>query len=446
MTIDKLKILAEELVKRSLSKGADTAQIIIKDKEEFDVTVRNSVIETLIQAESNSLLVILSKNKRKSSFSSSDLKEENIENILNNAIELLDYTEMDEYFSLPESNDLSSGATDIQVFDEEYFNLSAAKKIEDAVQLEKYAIQEHPSIITEASNISSKKVCKVIANSLGFCQGYEKTMFSASLSLVADDFTEGENSGRKQNDGWYSVKTHISDLDSLQSISKTAVERTIQKLGAKKPATMSVPVIFEKNSAADFIGGLVGAVMGTNIYRRQSFLADCLNNKIGSDLFTLIDDPLMERQIGSRPFDSEGVKSRKVEIFKNGVLKNFLYDTYSANKLGAKSTGAFNGISNLYLENGKYPLEELISGINEGILITSMFGQGANIINGGYSRGAQGIRIQNGKLSHPVNEFTIASTFADILNNITMIGNDLSFNGTVNSPSIKVEKLTISGI
>jgi PmbA protein len=275
--------------------------------------------------------------------------------------------------------------------------------------------------------------------------GYEKTLFSASLSLVADDSNSGENSNRKQSDGWYSVKTHFGKLDSLKKISDIAVERTLRKLGAMKPITANLPVIFEKDAAGDFISGLAAAAFGSNIYRRQSFLADRMGCKIGSNLFTLVDNPMMIEMTGSRPFDSEGVKSREVAIFENGALSNFLLDTYSGNKMKMHSTGAYDGFSNLFLVNGNYSLEEMISSIKKGILITSMFGQGANIVTGGYSRGAQGIWIEDGKLSYAVDEFTIASSFSDIIKNISMLGNDLEFNGAINSPSFKIENVTISG-
>ena len=445
MTIDRLKDFSKFIVDKSLRKGAETVQVVIEDIDEFDVTVRNAAIDSLIQAESNKVSVILTKNKKKSTFTSSDLKEQNLEKVLDNAVELLNYTEYDEYFSLPGEEDLAKNNQELSISDLEYDNVSAANKIESAFELEKLAIREHPELITEASNSMAKKVKKIIANSSGFCEGYEKTIFSVSLSMVADDFTTGENSNRKQNDGWYSVKTRFADLDSLENVAKLAVERTLRKLGAKKPQTKSIPVIFEKNAAADFISGLGSAVFGSNIYKRQSFLADCLGAKIGSELVTLIDNPLIKGAVGSRPFDSEGVQSNEITIFEKGIFKNLLLDTYSGNKLKMRSTGAYDGHSNLYLLNGDSSLEEMISSIKEGILITSMFGQGANIVTGGYSRGAQGIWIQDGKLSYAVNEFTIASSFRDILSSISMLGNDLDFNGSMNSPSFKIDSITISG-
>jgi len=185
--------------------------------------------------------------------------------------------------------------------------------------------------------------------------------------------------------------------------------------------------------------------MGENLFRKQSFLLNRLNESIADSKINLIDNPLLPGKLGSRHFDSEGVEAKPLVLIENGVLKNYMLSTYSANKLGMTSNGHSGGISNLILKLGDYPEEELIASVKNGLYLTFMSGQGANIVTGDFSRGAQGIWIREGKLAEPVSEFTIAGTFTEMLNNLKMIGSEVDERSSILTPSFKIDKMAVSG-
>ena len=224
-------------------------------------------------------------------------------------------------------------------YDDKLDSITAGQKIKIAKDLEAVTLKMDSRLNSDSSSVSTSKMIRVFANSLGFCEGYAGTNSSIGVSVFIDDKGTGENTNKKQSDGWYATNTFFDKLESIEDVAKIAAERTLRKLGAKKPKTQTVPVVFEPLMGASFIGSVAGASMGANIYRKQSFLVDQVDKKLGSEFFTLIDNPLMPGKLGSRPFDGEGVKSRENIIFKNGIFKKYLLDTYSANKLKLRTTG-----------------------------------------------------------------------------------------------------------
>jgi PmbA protein len=243
-------------------------------------------------------------------------------------------------------------------------------------------------------------------------------------------------------------------LDSIESIAKTAAKRTLRKLGSIKPETQNVPVIFDPMVGQDFLNIISSVILGSAIYRKQSFLLDMLNEKIAIEGLSIIDDGLMKDGVASRIFDDEGLPSRTNIVIEKGVLKTYLLDTYTGKKLNMKSTGnASRGLgsnpspstSNFYMQNGSKSPEEIIKSVKNGLYLTSVHWTGINYITGDYSRGAEGIWIKDGKLGQPVQEFTVASNMKDMMKNIEMIGNDLEFRGGTNAPTFKIKEMTISG-
>ena len=291
----------------------------------------------------------------------------------------------------------------------------------------------------------------VHADSNGFLEGETKTLYSMGISMIADDIepksneSESTNVGRKQTDGWYSAARFHKNLTSPEDIVEKARRRTLRKLGSVKPPSQEVPVVFSSEMAQSFLGKIASALMGENLFRKQSFLLNKLDESIANAKINLIDNPLLPGKLGSRHFDSEGVQAKPLVLIENGVLKNYMLSTYSANKLGMASNGHSGGISNLILKLGDYPEEELIASVKNGLYLTSMTGQGANIVTGDFSRGGQGIWIREGKLAEPVSEFTIAGTFAEMLNNLKMIGNEIDERSSILTPAFKIDKMMVSG-
>jgi PmbA protein len=318
--------------------------------------------------------------------------------------------------------------------------------------LEEMSLDADQRLKTEQSFYSDSISYMVHADSNGFLEGETKTIYSMGISMIADDLestsngtSESTNVGRKQTDGWYSAARFHRNLTPSKEIVAKACQRTLRKLGAVKPASQEVPVVFSSEMAQSFLGKIASALMGENLFRKQSFLLNKLNESIADAKINLIDNPLLPGKLGSRHFDSEGVEAKPLVLIENGVLKNYMLSTYSANKLGMVSNGHSGGISNLILKLGDYTEEELIASIKNGLYLTSMFGQGANIVTGDFSRGAQGIWIRDGELAEPVSEFTIASTFAEMLNNLKMIGSEIDERSSILTPAFKIDKMSVSG-
>lgn len=261
--------------------------------------------------------------------------------------------------------------------------------------------------------------------------------------------------GVKQTDYWYSSKRFVDQLDSIEEIAEMAAKRTLRKLGSIKPETQNVPVIFDPIVGGDFLNIISSVILGTAIYRKQSFLLDMLNEKVAIDGLNIIDDGLMKDRMGSRLFDDEGLPSRTNVVIDKGVLKSYLLDIYTGRKLGMKSTGNANrglggnpspAVSNFYMQKGKDDPKEIIKSVKNGLYLTSVHWTGINYITGDYSRGLkEGIWIKDGKLGQPVQEFTVASNMKDMMKNIELIGNDLEFRGSTNAPTFKIKEMTISG-
>ena len=315
-----------------------------------------------------------------------------------------------------------------------------------ATELERTALDADGRIITDGASFSNEIKSIAFANSLGFCDGHTRTLNSIEIACVAQDAGgPGGNTGKKQSSYWYSVATHLNRLEPIEDIAGRAVSRTLRKLGARKPGTCEVPVIFDPLMAARFVESIAKAAGGGSIYRKSSFLVDKRERRVASQLLTIIDDPLLAGGLASRPFDSEGVKSRRTVVIENGTLRTYLMDSYQARKLGLATTGNSGGNSNFYMVPGQSAPEEIIAEIKEGLYLTNLSGPGADWSTGDFSQGGQGIWIENGALSHPVNEFTIAGSFPQILEGIVMIGNDLSWRSEYAAPTFLVERMTISG-
>jgi PmbA protein len=446
MNIDEMKILAVEAVKTTIGEGAETAEVTVSGQDRFSVTVRNEKTDNLTESVSSRISITLSIGKKKSSITTSDLSAENIRKMIREAVELSSVMDRDEYFDLPDPEETGVAGEINGLFDNDATGIPADEKISTALALEKAASGLDKRIISDGASFSSGIYSLVFANSLGFCEGYSQTWFSTDVSCAVEDTGRNDkNTARKQSSFWFSTSCDRAGLDDIENTARIAVKRTLRKLGAVKPETCSVPVIFDQVTARKFLGCIAAAVNGGNIYKRASFLADMLGREISSPLVTIIDDPLMPGRLGSRPFDAEGVKSRKNMVVENGILRTYLLSSYQGRKLSMKTTGSSGGISNFYMVPGSNSLDEIISSIDEGLFLTALSGPGANWSSGDFSQGAQGIWISKGKLTHPVTEFTIAGTFADMLSKISMVEDRLEWKSTVACPSFKIDQMTISG-
>jgi PmbA protein len=416
---------------------------------EFSVNVRMGEVETLKEAGSRGAGLRVLIGKRMGSSYTSDLTPEGIKLMVKSAVDLAGFTTEDPHAGLPDADELGSLNTDLGLFSKDVAGLAADRKIDAAKRAEAAALSYDPLITnSEGGSFDSNVGGRVFANSRGFAGSYRSSYCSISAVPVA------MKDGAMERDYWFTSARDFSGLDEPESVGRIAAARALRRLGAVKVETQKVPVIFEPRTARSLLGNLFEAVEGRSIYRHASFLAGKLGEKIADSRITLIDDGTIPGLFGSQPFDDEGVPTRRTPVIEGGVLKNYLLNTYTARKLGMKTTGnASRGITgnagighgNFYLEAGDKSPGDILKGVRNGFFVTELIGSGVNIVTGDYSRGAVGLWIRDGELAFPVSEVTIASTLQEMLNGIAEMGNDLEFRGSVTAPTIMIGEMTVAG-
>ena len=447
--MSKYTSIAEFIIKEAKRMGADQVDVMIVNSTNANISVRLGEIEELKQSNPKSLGLRVFKNQRKALTYTSDFREDSILKLVKKTVEMASVTSEDKFSGLPKKSQLGIANVKLPLYDPKIAEVSTDKKIKMLKEMEKIGMDKSPLITnSDGANWSDSRTHVILANSEGFYGEEDYSSVSLSLSLLA------EKDGVKQTDYWYSASRFLNRLEPIENIANTAAERTLRKLGGRKPKTQSVPVVFDPVVGRDFLNIIAQTVTGNSIYKKNSFLVDKLNETIAVANLTIVDDALLKYGLGSRRFDDEGLPSRKNVVIDKGVLKTYLCDCYSARKLGCEPTGSANrgvssnpssGTSNFYMENGSVSPKEIIASVKNGLYLTSVDWVGINYVTGDYSRGASGIWIENGKLTYPVQEFTIAGNMLEMLKSITMIGNDLEFRSSIAAPTFKVKEMTISG-
>jgi PmbA protein len=408
-----------------------------------------SEVETLKEAGSRAAGIRILMGQRVGSSYTSDLTPEGIAQMLDAAFEIGEITTEDPFAGLPNAGDLGKLDGDLQLYSTDIDAITTPQKIELARRTEAAALNYDPRITnSKGGSFDTYTGRHVFANSLGFSGEYRSSYCSISVMPVAKQGTVMER------DYWHSSSRRFAGLDQPEEVGRIAAQRVIRRLGAQKVATQKVPVIFEPRTARTLLDHVFDAVDGRSIYRSASFLAGKLGEKIAASGVNVIDDGTMPGLMGTSPFDDEGVPSRRTVVVENGVLKNYLLNSYAARKLGMHTTGnASRGVTgnagisngNFYMERGTESQEQMIRGVKNGFLVTESIGQGVNIVTGDYSRGAAGIWIRDGELAFAVSEVTIASTLQEMLGGIVGIGNDLRFRNSMESPTLMIGEMTVGG-
>jgi len=450
-----LEALAADVVALAVKGGASDAEAVVREGDEFSVNVRMGQVETLKESGSRGLGLRVFLGTRSASASTSDLTPDGIRDLVAGALALAKVTEEDPFTVLPETAEFGSVEGDLHLYFDDVYSLEGPERIEWARRAEAAALAADPRIAnSDGGSFDAATGRKVLANSRGFVGGYRTSYAGVSAAPLAMDAN-----GAMQRDGWWSGARRLADLESPESIGKEAARRALRRLGARRVATQRVPIVFAPEVARSLIGSVFEAASGDAIWRGASFLAGRLGEQIAAPSITIVDDNFMLLPtgvggFGSSPFDGEGLPSRRTVVVEAGVLHTYLLNTYSARKLGMKSThNASRGLAgtpgigcgNLYLEPGTLTPEEIFAAIPVGLYVTSLMGFGVNTVTGDYSRGATGMWIENGVLTHAVEEVTIAGNLAEMLRNVTAIGNDLVFRGSVASPTLRIDGMTIAG-
>jgi PmbA protein len=435
--------------------GASDAEAVAREGDEFSVNVRMGAVETLKESGSRGLGLRVFLGTRSASASTSDLTPEGIRLLVEGALALAKVTEEDPFSGLPETDEFDSLPDDLHLYYEDVYSLPGVERIEWARRVEAAALAADPRITnSDGGSFDAATGRKVLANSRGFLGGYRTSYAGVSAAPLAMDAN-----GQMQRDGWWSSARRLGDVESPEAVGKEAARRTLRRLGARRVPTQQVPIVFAPEAARSLIGSVFEAASGDSIWRSASFLAGKLGEQIAAPALNIIDDNTMLLPsgvggFGTSPFDGEGLPSRRTVVVESGVLRNYLLNTYTARKLGMKSThNATRGLAgtpgvgcgNLYLEPGTLTPEEIIGAIPAGLYVTSLMGFGTNLVTGDYSRGATGLWIENGQLTHAVEEVTVAGNLGEMLLHVTAIGNDLVFRGPVASPTLRIDGMTIAG-
>ena len=415
--------------------GASDVSVIVSNSISETVNFRNKKLDESNRSDNLSIDITTYVGKKKSSISSSNLLNENLNILLEKCIETTKNTPEDEFNSLPDRDLLAKEVKDLNLYDDT--NLKNDHKIDYLKKLEASAAFNKKIINTESS-FTQNKSNFILANSEGFCDGYKTSSFTASSVTVAKD----ENS--MERDYEYSSKCHLEDLEDAEKLGKLAADQTIRKLSPKKIGSEKISIIFDKRIAKGMLSAFASAISSSAISRGTSFLKDKINQKIFADSINVYDKPDILKGLGSRSFDNEGVKTDTLKLVDNGILKNYLIDTYNGKKLSLKSNGRCGGASNLYFENGRMSYKDLLNSSSKSLYITETIGHGSNIVTGDYSVGATGFLVENGEFKYPINEITIAGNFKDMFQNITL-ANDLDFKYSTNSPTMMIEGMVVAG-
>jgi PmbA protein len=435
-----------DLVSAARAAGADAADALYHGDRSTDVHVRLGALENVDQSEGEEIGLRVFVGQRSASVSASDLAPESLRTLAERAVAMAREAPEDRFAGLaPEDRLLRGPAPDLDLDDGIEPDPAALK--ERALAAEHAARAVAGVSNSEGASASAGRSQIALATSHGFAGGYGAGAHSISASMLA------ERDGQKQRDGaWHWVR-HLDALDDAAAIGRLAGERAVARLGARKVQSGPMPVVFDPRVGGTLVGHLLGAIAGPGIARRTSFLLESLGQQVFADGITIVDDPHRIRGLRSRPFDGEGLPTAPRNLIDAGVLTGWMLDSASARQLGLAPTGhAARGVggppgvsaSNVHVMPGAVSRDALIGGIKRGLYVTELIGQGVNGVTGDYSRGAGGFLIEDGELTHPVAEITIAGNMKDMFRNLTA-ANDLEFRYAVNTPTLLVEGMTVAG-
>ncbi len=402
-----------------------------------DVTSRFGDVENIQYHNDEALTVTCIDGKRKGVASTNNLSDESIELTIEKSKTIASFLETDKHQGLAKENLINEFDIDCGInFPKE---LSTEELINMTIECEKSALEYDKRINnSEGSEYAYSQSNNLILNSHGAAGSYSSTSYTLSCVVIA------EEEGLKERDYAYSTRRSFNQIGDPKTIGHESAKKVISRLGAKSISTRKCPIILTPELSVGLFSSFLSAINGNNIYKKNSFLRDFINKKVFSDHISISEQPNLKEGLGSRPFDSEGVITSDKLIVEGGVLNTYLLDTYSASQLSLKSTGN-SGYSNILIDSTKPMMSNLVESIDNGILVTELMGSGANMLTGDYSRGAFGYLIENGKISYPVTNFTIASNMIEMFKNIEEIGNDYYLNSKIKCGSLMINDMTVGG-
>ena len=420
-------------------KAGATAEVGVTKASGLSVSTRLQEIENVEFTSDGALGISVYLGQQKGNASTSDLSEEAIKNTVEAALAIAKYTSPDDCTGLADKELMTFEAPDLELYHGASVDVEQATKL--ALEAEKSALEYDAKIVnSNGASFNSHTGVRVYGNTHGMLQSYLSSRYSLSCSVIGGELDQLEN------DYEYTVSREFDALSSADWVGQNCAKKVIARLNPQKLSTREVPVIFLNDVATGLISHLTGAISGGSLYRKSSFLLDHLGKQVLPDWFQISERPHLLRRLASTPFDSEGVRTQNLEIIQDGVLQTYLLTSYSGRKMGMQSTGHAGGIHNwLVKPNLTGGLTALLRQMSTGLLVTDVMGQGVNIVTGDYSRGAAGFWVENGEIQYPVAEITIAGQLQDMLKNIIAVSDDIEHRSNIQTGSILLNKMKISG-
>lgn len=439
---DRLRELAQLALDHARAAGASDASCEVSESTGLSVTVRKREVETIEHTRDKGLGVTVYLGRRRGNASTSDFSPQAVRQAVEAAHSIARYTAEDEAAGLPDEDTLEHRPRDVDLFHP--WLVSTDEAIAIAQRCEAAAFDVSPRIVnSEGANVYTSSGHFMLANTRGFMAGYPYSRHSISVAPIA------KNARGMQRDDWYTSSRLHGELATPEAVGDYAAHRALARLGARKLATRQCPVLFEAPAACGLLGSFVQAASGGSLYRKASFLVDALGKPVFAPHVSINDDPFLPQGAGSSPFDEEGVRGLQRDVVSDGRLEGYFLSTYSARKLGMKSTGNAGGSFNLALRSRDTDedddFEVMLRRLGNGLLVTELIGQGINLVTGDYSRGASGFWVENGRIAYPVEEITVAGNLADMFKGIAAVGADTVVRGGKIAGSVLIEGMTVAG-
>jgi PmbA protein len=433
-----LLALVELALEEARALGASQAEAAVSMDVGLSVSVRLGEVETVEYQRDRGMGVTVYFGTRKGSASTADLSPAMLRETVAKASSIARFTAEDPCAGLADPDTLATEIPDLDLAHP--WDVTPERACEMALECEAAAMAVDARITnSEGAGVSTHRGVRAYGNSLGFLAAYPGTVHSLSCAVL------GSSGDEMERDYWYSTARDWRALESAASVGRASGERAVRRLGARQLGTMKVPVLFAPDVARGLVGHFVGAVRGGSQYRRASFLLDAAGQQVFPDWFSISERPHLPRALASAPFDHEGVATRDRELVTAGVLLGYVLGTYSARKLGLRTTGNAGGTHNLLVHGRGRDLAGMLALMDRGLLVTELMGQGVNGVTGDYSRGAAGFWVENGVIVHPVHEVTVAGNLRDIYRQIAEVGSDVDARGGIRTGSILVEQMTVAG-
>ncbi len=434
----RLEQLVEDLLSEAKQQGATAAEAGVSSDAGLSLTVRMGAPETIEHTRDNGLGVTVYFGHRKGSASTSDLSPQAVKETVEAACNFAKYTSEDPCAGLADADLMATDLPDLDLYHP--WDLPLEQAIELATRCEAAAREADSRIVnSEGATLNSHSGLHVYGNSHGFVGGYPSSRHSLSCAVV------GKQDGNMQRDYWYTLSRLSGELDSPESVGRVAAQRTVSRLGARRIPTQQAPVLFQSDVAVGLLRSFIGAIRGSALYRKASFLLDHLGQQIFPEYIQIHEEPRLLRGLASAAYDNEGVATTHRTYIDNGVLQSYVLDSYAARKLGMRTTGNAGGVRNLRINSGPLDRAGLLRKLDRGLLVTELMGQGVNMVTGDYSRGAAGYWVENGEIQYPVEEITIAGNMKEMFMGLLEVGSDVETRSSVQTGSWLIDRMTIAG-